>query len=332
MRVALEMVVNIDHNQKGALLEELAVLEPQERRAKLHETVDGIHEIIASSYADAKSLDKLEYELANYESLWKDELIIISRGVKEELKNNLDQHPDYDKDTVNQVFIGLYRELIERLDGTALNEVVDYDRVDNMNKEFVEVIDLINIYHVLSEWVTLNNRSVDGLNENETSKATKQFRDLKNSARNFVHSFRSLLRQGYNIESAYEYFTANKNLETYISGEKVIEDTKNDCKGIVSSSKVKGNGTEIIRKLAHTIEMNAESYFLEMGYEMLHDSGAKQTLPYPEKFKGELLKNAFDTSKTTYLSVMPPGNSTIDQSIRTLPLDVRAFYGPAIPK
>jgi len=326
------MATNVDYNRKGALLEELVEMEPQERKARLFETVEGIREIIAGSYSDTKSLEKLEYELANYESLWKDELGIISRGVKDELNKSLERHPDYDIDTINQVFIGLYRELIGRLDGAALNDVVDYDRVDNMNVELVEIVDSINIYHVLSEWVTLNERYIDGLNEHERSEASKQFRDLKNSARNFMHGFRSLLRQSYNIESAYEQFTANKNWETYKSGEKVIEGTREDCREIVSNSKVKGNGTDIIRRLALVIEMNAQSYFLEMGYEMLHDGDARQTIPNPKKFEDELLKTALDTSKTTYLSIMPAGSSTIDHSIRKLPGEVRAFYDQARPK
>lgn len=326
------MAKDVDYNRKGTLLEELAGIEPLERKARLFETIEGLREIIAGSYSDTKSLEKLEYELANYERLWKDELVIISRGVKDELKESLEQHPDYDVDTVNQLFIGLYIDLIRRLDGAALNDVVDYDRVDNMNVELVEIVDSINIYHVLSEWVTLNERYIDGLNENESAEASKQFRDLKNSARNFMHGFRSLLRQSYNIESAYDQFASNKDWETYKSSERVIEGTREDFGEIVSSSKVKGNGTDIIRRLALVIEMNAQSYFLEMGYEILHDSGARQTIPDPKKFEDELLKTALDTSKTTYLSIMPPGSSTIDHSIRKLPSEVRAFYDQAGPK
>ena len=323
------MATLVDYNRKGTLLDKFAEMDASESKARLFETIVGIRGIIEGFYSNTKSLEKLEYELANYERLWKDELVIISSGVKDELTRALEQHPDYNIDTVNQVFIGLYRHLTSSLDKLTLDEVVDYDKIeaDNMNTELADTVDLINIYHVLSSWSTMDERHIDGLNEKQSGEATKQFREFKKSARGFMHSFRSLLRQSYNIESAYDMFTNNKSFETYKSAENTIGDTIEDRRKKLSNSNstVKGGGSDIIRTFSEAIELNAQRYLLMMGYEILNDAAAINTIPNPERFRDELVKNAFDTSKIRYFIVMPYTSET-NKSVINLPSDIWRFY------
>ena len=322
------MVTSVDYNRKGTLLDKFAEMDASESKARLFETIGGIRGIIEGFYSNTKGLEKLEYELANYERLWKDELVIISSGVKDELTRALEQHPDYNIDTVNQVFIGLYRHLTSSLDKLTLDEVVDYDKIeaDNMNRELADTVDLINIYHVLSSWSTMDERHIDGLNEKQRGEATKQFREFKKSARGFMHSFRSLLRQSYNIESAYDLFTNNKSFETYKSAEKTIWLTIEGSRKIL----LKEGSSDIIRTFSEAIELNAQRYLLMMGYEILNDAAAINTIPNPERFRDELVKNAFDTSKIRYFSVMPH-TSHANKSVINMPSDIWRFYAELNP-
>lgn len=323
------MVQEIDYSKKGILLEELAQMgESSERRARLFEVVSDIRGIIAGLYTSQQGVVKLEDELEGYESLDQQELEIISRGVQSGLRRGLDQHSSYDRDTVNQVFIGLYRHLIRELKDRTIDGVIDYSRRDNMDRDLAKVVRSLNIYHVLSSWVTHNSRSIEGLDQDEEQQATNQFRDLKKSARGFVHSFRRLLRRSYNIDDAYKQFSINKNLETYNDMRNVVEGTIRDCKKMVSdsNSQVELGGLGIIRTFAEVVMLNAEYYFLQMGYEMLHDEAARGTIPNQERFQSDLKRDAFDSSKIRYLNIMPNDGIVIFPSVKELAPEVRAFY------
>lgn len=329
------MASAIDFNRRGLLLEELVkIKEPSERERRLFEVIGDIRGIVAAQYANEQGLEKLEDQLDNYESFDREELQIISRGVKSELMRGLDRNPSYSRDTVNEVFIALYKNLILGLKDKRLDEVVDYSRRDNTGTGLSKLVRQLNIYYVLSSWVTDNKRSIGDLDQKGEEQATQQFRDLKKSARGFVRGFRRLLRRSYNVESAYGLFSSNRNLETYEDARSVVEGTIRDCKKIVSdsNSNVESNGIALIRKFAEITMLNAEYYFLQMGYEMLHDKTAMPNIPDVEKFTSDLRRDAFDTSKIRYLSMMPNGSVTIFPEVNKLSPEVREFYQTLKPK
>lgn len=286
----------IDYNRKGGLLEELARIDdPLERKSRLFEVIKDIEGILAIHYADGqKGVEKLEHRLALRTSFSKEELEIFSRGVQEPLKLGLDGLEGYDRDTVNQVFIALYGHLVNEVKTRLLDNIVDHSRYDDTNAELADLMDQINIYHVYSTWVNENKRVVEGSNQSDMERASKQFRDLKKSAVGFMGAFKSLLWQDNNIVSAYALFNGSRTLENYDSAREVIEETISDCEEIVSqsNSNIKGNGGGTITKFARDIQLNAEYYFLKMGYDMLHDGDARKKLHDPEQFEQDLMTKA----------------------------------------
>ena len=329
--------IAVDYNRKGSLLEELAGLkEPAERKTRLFDVIADIRSIVARNYTNmpgAYGVEKLEDQLDNHESFDREELGIISLGVKDELGRGLDQHPLYNRDSINQVFIALYWDLIGELRKSTLDGIVDYSMVDNTNRELSKVIRQLRIYDVLSTWVTDNKRHIVGLAQNEVEQATRQFEDLKKSARGFVRGFRRLLRRSYNIDASYNLF-AKKNWETYEDVVSVVEATIKDCKRIIkaNNSKVEGNGIALMRRFAEVISLNAEYYFLQMGYEMLNDDAARHTIPDIERFQNDLIRDAFNPLKIRYLSVMPNYGVIIFPEVKRLAPEVREFYEALKPR
>jgi len=159
-------------------------------------------------------------------------------------------------------------------------------------------------------------------NQSDIERASKQFRDLKKSVVGFMGAFKSLLWQDNNIVSAYALFNGSRTLENYDSAREVIEETISDCEEIVSqsNSNIKGNGWGTITKFARDIQLNAEYYFLKMGYDMLHDGDARKKLHDPEQFEQDLMTKARKMIyfPVTKLSEVP--------SVIQLSAKERAFY------
>lgn len=323
----------INYNQKGALLEELARIQvSREQKIRLFQVIEDIKYIVHSTYPDPESGDYLENRLAHYEGLHKNELLDISKGIKDRLRIKLEQHSIYNPDTINQVFIALYDLLTRTVNGRDLSDIVEYRKdspiyADSMNAEIIEIVRWTNIYRELSTWVTESKRVIEGLNQNESSIATKQFNQLKKYSAEFIRSLRSLLRKNYNIQSSYESFIINRSWEGYKLAIEVIENTMLDCVTIAQqSSKIKSNGNEAITKFTNIIHLNSQYYFLQMGYEMLTNNSARSSIPNPKKFQVELLGIAFNPEKITYFSTMPNGRIVIDSSVKRLSPEVRQFY------
>ncbi|MCH8067044.1 MAG: hypothetical protein IIC69_00510 [Nanoarchaeota archaeon] len=285
----------IDYNREGELLKELeGIVDAEERKSRLLEVIEGIEGILVPQYADGlKDVKKLEHRLTQRTSFTREALEIFSRGVQEPLKRGLDDLKGYNRDTVNGVFIALYEHLVNEIKTRQLDYIVDHNRDDDTNAELAELMDQINIYHAYSTWVNQNERSIEGLDQQEMEKASKQFRDLKKSAVGFMSAFRSLLWQDNNIVSIYALFDGSKTLENYDASVEVLDGTITDCAMIVSSSSnIRGNGWSAVIKLASTIRLNAEYYFLKMGYDVYHDNNMRANLQDPEQFKQDLMSRA----------------------------------------
>ena len=313
----------IDYNRKGELLEELeGIVDAEERKSRLLGVIEGIEGILVPRYADGlKGVKKLEHRLTQRTSFTREALEIFSRGVQNPLQRGLDGSEGYNRDTMNQVFIALYGHLVNEVVTRPLYDIVDHDRDDDTNAELAELMNQINIYHVYSTWVNKNERSIEGLYQQEREKASKQFRDLKKSAVGFMSAFRSLLWQDNNIVSVYALFDGSKTLENYDASVEVLDETITDCEAIVSSSSsIRSNGWSAVIKLASTIRLNAEYYFLKMGYTMLHDINAKEQLQDPEQFKQDVMNRA---KSMRYLNVL--GLNEIPSALQ-LSTEERAFY------
>jgi len=323
----------INYNQSGRLLAELAEVQVfSERKAVLFRVIGDIRKVIQKFYPSPESVDYLENRLASYEGLLPRELALISRGIISPLENELRKHPKYEPDTLNQVFIALYDLLVKEVHHRNLVDIVDYRKdspmyKDGINAEIGEIIKMVNVYNQLSRWVTENKRYVGGLNEAGSDLARKQFVELKKSAPEFISSLRSLSRQNYNIESAFEFFTINRAWDSYISSRQVMESTMIDCRTITSQGHpIKDKGNDIIVRFANIIHLNAQALFLQMGYEMSTDDSARNSIHDAKKFQNELAITAFDPQQITYFSVVPNDQITIDGSIKRLSPEVREFY------
>jgi len=317
------MVTEIDYNRNGPLLEELAAIEePSERRERLFEVVKGIQGILVPHYVEGiTGVEKLEHRLTQRTSFTGKDLEILSRGVQVPLERGLDDLEGYNRDTLNEVFIALYGHLLNEIETRHLDYIVDHSREDDTNSELVELMDQINVYHVYSEWVNENKRVIEGSNQGDIERASKQFRDLKKSAVGFMSAFRSLLWQDNNIVSIYALFDDSKTLENYNASVEVLDGTIDDCEAIVSSSSnIRDNGWAAVTQLASTIKLNAEYYFLKMGYTMLHDNNAKEQLQDPEQFKQDLMSRA---KSMRYLYVI--GLNEIPSALK-LSTEEQAFY------
>ncbi|MCH8004465.1 MAG: hypothetical protein IH934_07605 [Nanoarchaeota archaeon] len=290
------MATTVDYNQRGSLLEELAAIDDlSEHRGRLFEVIDGIRDILVPEYADGLiGVKKLEQRLTLRSSFTKEALELFSRGVQVPLQRGLDDLEEYSRDTVNEVFIALYGQLVNEINGRQLYDIVNHDRYDDTNVELGELMNQIEIYHTYSTWVNQNERVIEGLNQQDGERASKQFRDLKKSVGGIMSAFKILIWQDNNIESAYAGFNVNKTLENYDSARDVVEGTISDCNKLISQngSSVKGNGWAAIIKFASTIQFNAEYYILKMGYDVYHDNTMRGNLQYPEQFKQDLMDGA----------------------------------------
>jgi len=314
----------LEYNQIGPLFEELAAIEElPERRGRLFEVIDGIRDILVPEYANGLvGVKKLEHRLTLRSSFNKEALELFSRGVQVPLQRGLDNLEGYTRDTVNEVFIALYGHLVDEIATRKLVDIVNHDRYDDTNVELGELMDQINIYHVYSTWVNQNERVIVGLNQQEGKIASSQFRDSKKSVVSFMSVFKSFIWQDNNIVTAYDLFDGNKTWENYESARKVVVATIGDCDTIVTENKssIQGSDLAAIKAFASTIQLNAEYYFLKMGYDVYQDNNIISNLQDPEQFKQDLLDRARGMS---YLHV------TNINSVSTplqLSSDERAFY------
>ena len=314
------MVTFVEYNRRGSLLEELAEIDDlSEHRSRLFEVIGGIRDILVPEYSDGIiGVKKLEHRLALRTSYTSEALEIFSRGVKVPLQRELNQLDEYSLDTVNEVFVGLYNQLINEINSRPLYGLVDHNRFDHTNTDLVELMDQLEIFNSYSTWVNQNERVFPGLDQHEREKASKQFRDLKKSASDFKNSFNILMYQDNNIGSSYSSFNVNKSQDNYESTRDVVEKTIEDCNRIVSKngSHIRGKSWEATIKLASNIKANAEFYLLKMGFDMYREGNMEN----PEIFKQDLMDRAV---KMRYLH---DASIITNPSILQLSANERNFY------